>query len=130
MNALIAKVFVPPLYGQVSIADSETAHVPEWVTGDEAAVASPTALLVATRPDCAGDVVIKVYAGEGLGEGELVFGGQLQVPSGRLEFGSITASVREVVAIAHSAVNVRVWVDRTSGGEVVTVVMDQNDVSW
>lgn len=92
MLELMAEREARPFYGQVVAQDAETADIPDWESGDEQAVASEHAVLVATRPEHEGDVHIQVLRGEGRPErGSRVFDGELSVVSGRVVVGSVLA---------------------------------------
>jgi hypothetical protein len=63
VRELLAEREVRPLYGQVVAQDAGTADIPDWESGDEQAVASEHAVLVATRPDHTGNVHIQFLRG-------------------------------------------------------------------
>lgn len=54
---------VTPLNAQVPIFSPGAPEFPEWETGDEPAVATATAILIATRDDLAGEVTLRVHTG-------------------------------------------------------------------
>ena len=60
MNRLIATASVSPLRGQVSVHAPGTLDLPEWSTGEEAALSSEHAAVIATQMDTDGDVVVTV----------------------------------------------------------------------
>jgi len=57
------QLHVTPLNAQVAIFSPRAPEIPEWETGDEAAVATTTAILVATRDDLVGEVAVRVRTG-------------------------------------------------------------------
>ncbi|MDQ1204856.1 hypothetical protein [Microbacterium sp. SORGH_AS_0862] len=68
-----SEISVTPLNAQVVLFASEGAEFPEWVTGDEPAVATDSAIVVATREDLAGDVIVRVLIDGVVAQGEKVF---------------------------------------------------------
>lgn len=125
MRELLAERDVLPLYGQVVAQDAGTADIPDWQTGEEQAVASEHAVLVATRPDSAGNVHVQVLRGDGGGDlGSQVFDGELSVVSGRMAVGSVLAGqVLEVGISEPGYVPVRIFVDPVDLPERVAVVL-------
>ncbi len=122
---LLAERDVRPLYGQVVAQDAETADIPDWESGDERAVASEHAVLIATRPDHEGDVHIQVLRGEsGPDLGSQVFDGELSVVSGRIVVGSVLAGqTLEVETGGPGYVPVKVFVQPSELPERVAVVL-------
>ena len=125
MNAELARLLVLPLYGQVSIQGSETRDLPEWVTGEESILSTDDAIVIATRPDVGGDVVMTVVEGADAGNGELIYDAELSVPSGVLEFGSIVAGSLGTISLANEGrLHFRVYVDTPGAAEFVEIVLD------
>lgn len=94
MSRNLAEVSVLPLYGQVVIQDVDATDLPDWVTGDEAAVASDHAVFVATRGDCEGPVTVVVMDGEpDEPAGDTVFEGELTLTTSLVEVGSTIAGM-------------------------------------
>jgi len=124
MRELLTERDVLPLYGQVVAQDAGTADIPDWQTREEQAVASEHAVLVATRPDHAGNVHVQVFRGDdGDGLGLQVFDGELSVVSGRLAVGSVLAGqVLEVGVSEPGYVPVKIFVDPVELPERVVVV--------
>jgi hypothetical protein len=60
---LLARAEVTPLYGQVELRDGSSDDYPEWQTGEEAVVALPRCVAVATQGDLSGKVSIEVWEG-------------------------------------------------------------------
>jgi hypothetical protein len=125
VRELLGEREVRPLYGQVVAQDGETADIPDWETGDERAVASGHAVLVATRPDDAGNVHVQVLRGEsGPDLGSLVFDGELSVVSGRMVVGSVLAGqVLEVQIDSSGYIPVKIFVEPADLPERVAVVL-------
>lgn len=124
MSELLAEGAVLPLYGQVVAEDAGTTDLPDWETGDEQAVASEHAVLIATRPDQDGDVHVRVARGAAPGEGDRVFRGEMSVTSGRLAVGSPPASQMIEVDIGHEGyVPVQILADPVDLPERVTVIV-------
>ena len=71
-----SEITVTPLNAQVVLFASEGAEFPEWMTGDELAVATDSAIMVATRADLDGDVTVRVLVDEVAPQGEEVFEGE------------------------------------------------------
>lgn len=125
MIELLGEREVRPLYGQVVAQDAGTADIPDWESGDEQAVASEHAVLVATRPDHEGNVHIQVLRGEGGPDlGSQVFDGELSVVSGRIVVGSVLAGqTLEVETGRPGYVAVKVFVQPAELPERVAVVL-------
>lgn len=90
MTELLAELTVAPRYGQVVIEAEGASDLPVPETGEEPAVATTQAILVATRGDFDGDVLIEVRRGE-VTDGSLgvqVFAGELSFSTPSLVFGS------------------------------------------
>lgn len=115
MSHLVREFNVAPLYGQVAALDVEAVDIPDWVTGEEPAVASEHAVLVATRSDAEGEVTIRVFDGvEGVA-GHVVFDGDIAVTQPAIEIGSIPGAVLERVALARVGyVSLTIRVDNLS----------------
>jgi hypothetical protein len=60
MTDMDRQLRVTPLNAQVTIFSPGAPEFPEWETGDEPAVATTTAILIATRDDLAGEVTLRV----------------------------------------------------------------------
>jgi hypothetical protein len=128
MRELLAERDVLPLYGQVVVQDAGTADIPDWQTGDERAVASENAVLVATRPDHAGKVHVQVLRGDDEDNlGSQVFDGELSVVSGCMTVGSVLAGqVLQVAVPRPGYVPIRIFVCPAELPERVAVVL-RND---
>lgn len=129
MRELLAEREIRPLYGQVVAQDAETTDIPDWESGDEQAVASEHAVLIATRPDHAGNVHVQVFRGEGGPDlGSQVFDGELSVVSSRVLVGSALAGqVLEVEIGGPGYVPVKVFVQPAELPERVAVVLAAAD---
>lgn len=125
MRELLAERDVLPLYGQVLVQDADTADIPDWETGDEQAVASEHAVLVATRPDHTGNVHVQVFRdGDGSDPGSPIFDGELAVVSGRLVVGSVLAGqVLEVEAGRTGYLPLKIFVEPPDLPQYVAVVL-------
>jgi hypothetical protein len=126
MTEVLAGRDVLPLYGQVVVQAVGTLDIPDWETGEENAVASEHAVLVATRPDHVGSVRVQVLRGCAHDLGVRVFHGELSVVSGRLTVGSILASQMVEVDIGRKGcVPLQIFVDPADLPERVTVVLGE-----
>ncbi|MCP2251658.1 hypothetical protein LY13_000386 [Prauserella aidingensis] len=125
MKRLLATASIPPVCGQVSVHAPGTVDLPEWVTGEEPALASEHAVVIATQMDTDGDVVLSVLEGDGPEAGELVLDADLSFPEASLEFGSIVANVLHRVRLAAAGyTRVRVYADPPGLARSVVVVLD------
>ena len=61
---LIARAVIRPYYGQLEISDSEKTDYPQFDTGAELVVSTPDCVVVTTRRDEDGDVVVEVWTDE------------------------------------------------------------------
>lgn len=126
MTEVLAERDVLPLYGQVIAQDVGTVDIPDWETGEEHAVASEHAVLVATRPDDVGKVRVQVLRGDAHDLGFRVFNGELSVVSGRLAVGSVLASQLVEVDVGRQGyVPVQIFVHPADLPERVTVVLEE-----
>lgn len=129
MNRVLATESVPPLYGQVSVHSAGTIDLPEWITGEEPALASEHAAVIATRSDADGDVTISLLEGTDPETGALVLDTELSFPEGLLEFGSIVANVLHRVQLTIPGyARVRVYADPPGLAHRVAVVLDPGAV--
>ncbi|KTR95393.1 hypothetical protein NS220_06260 [Microbacterium testaceum] len=80
---------VTPLNAQVAVFSPSAPDFPEWGTGEEPAVATTTAILVATRDDLAGPVTVRVCTEAAALDGfTTVLGTTLTLRDGVVAFGS------------------------------------------
>jgi len=126
MNRVLATMTALPLYGQVVIQDVGTSDLPEWETGEERAVATEHAIVVATRSDADGDVTITVLEGEdGDSLGELVFDGDLSLTSSMLEVGNpVAATVARVELGRVGYLRMRIYVEPAELAVQVAILME------
>jgi hypothetical protein len=54
----LLEVEVLPLYGQVVVQDAGTSDIPDWSSGEEAAIATTHAILVAAPSDTEGRIAV------------------------------------------------------------------------
>ncbi len=84
-------------YGQISI-EADKADLPEWVTGDESAVSTDTAVWIATRSDADGPTTVVLRHGiDPHPIHRVVFDGPLNAATPRLVIGSALARDTHVV---------------------------------
>jgi hypothetical protein len=92
MSEVLSSLSVIPLYGQVVVESEGASDLPVPETGQERVVATTESLLIATRGDQDGDVLIEVRRGADEADfGEQVFDGELSFTSPRVVFGSSLA---------------------------------------
>ncbi|MEV8238817.1 hypothetical protein AB0O90_01125 [Microbacterium testaceum] len=104
---------VTPLNAQVAIFSPGAPEFPEWETGDEPAVATTTAILVATRDDLAGPVTVRVDTDTAALDGfTTVLGTTLMIPDGVIAFGSFLSGEIERMPLP------------TAGAHLATVSVD------
>jgi hypothetical protein len=60
---MLAQGVIRPYYAQIELSDPTTPGYPDWGSGEEAVVATPTCIVVATRPDHLGDVEVEAWLG-------------------------------------------------------------------
>jgi hypothetical protein len=124
MSEQLLELEVLPLYAQVGVQDADTTDLPDWQTGNERAVATTHAILVATRPDTEGKVVIRVIPGSA-DAGTIVFDGALDVTSGLIEVGNAIAGTVERVVLRNPGVHrVQIAVDAIEAPAVITVAIE------
>lgn len=124
MSEPFLELEVLPLYAQVGVQDVDTTDLPDWQTGNEQAVATAHAILVATRPDTEGKVVIRVIRGPVESEA-IVFDGTLDLTSGVIEVGNSIAGTVERVALGDPGVRrVQIAVDPVEAPALITVAIE------
>ena len=94
-------VEVLPLAAQVVMLAEGTSDLPEWDTeGVQTVVANRHAILIATQDDRLGDVTIGVTVDRAeITLAEPVYVGELAVPTGRVEVGSILSGELSVASV-------------------------------
>lgn len=124
MSGLLGTLRVPPLYGQVVIECEGATDLPMPETGTERVVSTAQSILVATRGDHEGDVLIEVHAATPDDAGSLVFEGELDCPTPRLVFGSSIANSLESIELDRAGwIPIKVFVDLPDAPTRVTVVL-------
>ncbi|UIN30381.1 hypothetical protein [Microbacterium binotii] len=119
-----SEITVTPLNAQVVLFASEGAEFPEWVTGDEPAVATDSAIMVATREDLAGDVTVRVLIDEVASHGERVFEHTLSLPTPVVRFGSfLSGELAEIRLPDAGAYTAQISVDDPAAPSDVHVVL-------
>jgi len=127
MTEVLARLSVAPLYGQVVVEREGASDLPVPETGQERVVATTQSLLVATRGDQDGDVLIEVRR-DGVvddGLGTQVFEGELSFSSPRLVFGSSLGGELGSVDIGRTGwVALKVYVDSSEAPSRVIVLLN------
>lgn len=125
MTGPLGTLRVPPLYGQVVIECEGATDLPMPETGTERVVSTTQSILVATRGDLEGDVLIEVHAqAPGVDLGRLVFEGELNCPTPRLVFGSSIANLLETIELDRAGwIPIKVFVDPPDAPSRVTAVL-------
>jgi hypothetical protein len=125
VSDLLGSLQVRPLYGQVVIECEGATDLPMPETGTERVVSTAQSILVATRGDHEGDVLIEVRSGTtGTDFGNLVFEGELNCPTPRLVIGSSIANSLETVELPKAGwIPIKVFVSPSGGPSRVTVVL-------
>jgi len=89
MTDMDRQLRVTPLNAQVAVFSPSAPEFPEWETGDEPAVTTTTAILVATRDDREGEVTVRVRTGTAHVDGfSEILTTTLLLADGVLAFGS------------------------------------------
>ncbi|MDR6199618.1 hypothetical protein QE374_001527 [Microbacterium sp. SORGH_AS428] len=123
-----SEISVTPLNAQVVLFASEGAEFPEWVTGEEPAVATDSAIMVATREDLAGDVTVRVLVDEVAPQGEKVFEHVLSVPTRSVRFGSfLSGELAEIPLPDAGEYIAQVYVDDPAAASAVFVLLDRRE---
>jgi hypothetical protein len=127
VSEVLSSLNVAPLYGQVVVECEGASDLPVPETGQERVVATTQSLLIATRGDQDGDVLIEVHCGQDSNDfGEQVFDGELSFTSPRLVFGSSLAGELASAELDRTGwVPIKVYVQPVeSPSRVVVVVSD------
>lgn len=127
-----SEITVTPLNAQVVVFASEGAEFPEWVTGEESAVATDSAILVATREDLDGNVTVRVLIDEFAPEGEKVFESTLSLPTPTptpsVRFGSfLSGELAEIELPGAGEYTAQVYVDDPAGASTVLVLLRRRE---
>lgn len=120
-----SEVSVTPLNAQIMLFAADGAEFPEWETGEEPAVATDSAIMVATREDLDGDVTVRVETDPTASpEGEKVFERRLSLQTTTVRFGSFLANeLAEVELPEAGEYDARVYVDEPLAASFVVVVL-------
>lgn len=122
---MIYEMSILPLYGQVSVSDVGTVDLPDWGTGDEPAIFSEHAVVVATRSDFDGEVTITILEDDGNVDGQEVFAGEISCTTPAIEVGSIVAANLVRIPLARIGnVRVRVFVEPAGAPAYVSVLLE------
>ncbi len=123
-----SEITVTPLNAQVVLFAAEGAEFPEWVTGDEPAVATDSAIMVATRADLAGDVTVRVLIDGVVAQGEKVFEHTLSLPTPSVRFGSfLSGELAEIPLPDAGAHTAQIYVDDPAAPAVVHVILHRSE---
>lgn len=126
MTQLLTKLSVAPLYGQVVVEGEGASDLPVPETGQERVVATTQSLLIATRGDQDGDVLIEIRRDGAADDvpGTQVFEGELSFSSPRLVFGSSLGGELGSVDIGRTGwVPLKVYVEPAEAPSRVVVVL-------
>jgi hypothetical protein len=125
VSEVLSRLSVAPLYGQVVVESYGASDLPVPETGYEQVVATTESLLIATRGDQDGDVLIEIRRGSYDGDfGRQVFDGELSFTSPRLAFGSSLGGQLGSAEIGRTGwIRIRVYVDPPEAPSRVTVVL-------
>lgn len=121
----LGTIQVSPVYGQVVIECEDASDLPVPETGAERVVATTQSLLIATRSDHDGDVLIEVRTQEAdPPAGQIVFDGELNCPSQRIIFGSSLGNQLASAPLDEAGwIPVQVYVDPPDSPARVTVIV-------
>lgn len=125
-----SEITVTPLNAQVVLFASEGVEFPEWVTGEEPAVATDSAILVATREDLDRNVTVRVLIDEFAPEGEKVFESTLSLPTPTpsVRFGSfLSGELAEIELPGAGEYTAQVYVDDPAGASTVLVLLRRRE---
>lgn len=127
MSQVLAKLSVAPVYGQVVIEAEGATDLPVPETGQERVVGTTQSVLIATRGDQDGDVLIEIRH-DGVTEvpgGRLVFDGELSFSSPHLVFGSPLGSELGSVSVGRTGwVALKIYVGPAEAPSRVVVLVD------
>ncbi len=111
--SLLAGFEVIPFNGQVEIGDPNARNYPQWETGEEAVVALPQCVAVATRGDAQGSVVIEVWKGALEVEEPVshpLYDGDLVLTENKVMVGNTVGNDLHELAVAAGSHRLRVYV--------------------
>jgi len=107
----LGRFAVLPLHAHIDIRDPATDEYPQWVTGEEAVVATSQCIAVATRGDVDGRVVVELALDDGatIDPGwRQVFEGELLLTGDDVVVGNYVAGEAHVVRVGRGNHRVRV----------------------
>jgi hypothetical protein len=121
----LVRIQVTPFHHQVVVESAGATDLPIPETGEEAAVATGESVLVATRSQSLGDVVMEVHRHPAPDlPGVLVFDGELSFTTPYLEIGSGVVRDLTAVDIGRAGwVPIQIWVDPPGAPDRVMVVV-------
>jgi hypothetical protein len=124
----VSEITVTPLNAQVVLFAAAAAEFPEWVTGDEPAVATDSAIMVATHEDLDGDVTVRVLLDEVAPQGEKVFERTLSLPTPSVRFGSfLSGELAEVLLPSAGEYSAQIYVDDLAAPSAVRVLLHRRE---
>ncbi len=97
--------------------DAQVRDYPQWTTGEEDTVFSPSGVAVGVQ-DTDEKIEVVVYAGEGIPRGALVGSGEIVVGTAGLVVGNCIDGDTDLIEWPAGATTVDVYVDRRRSGEV------------
>lgn len=118
------EVTVRPPNAIVFISDpnNEGEEIPEYVNG-QLVSATSSCVSVGTCPPMDGDTTIRLADSPWQVEGEMVFGGEIETPSGQLSVSTSELEVILRVAVPGDSVRLEVWVDNEREPTILTVYL-------
>lgn len=129
MSQVLAMLRVAPLYGQVVVEADGASNLPVPETGQERVVATTQSILIATRGDQDGDVLIEIRQDGGHDDfGPPLFDGELSFSSPRLVFGSSLGGETSSLDIGRTGwVALKLYVDPVDAPSRVVVLLAHGD---
>ncbi len=126
---LLKRLEVWPLYAQVMLRDAAATAFPQWQTGEERVIATAQCLIVGTRGDCDGPLLLEVwkraFEPENLRVGQPIFEGVLELVSDHVVVGNELINELEVVELGSGRHHIKVYTSPAGGmPEEVYFVID------
>jgi hypothetical protein len=112
-------------WGVLLITDDEsTESIPSWASDEEQVTSMPSALVARVMHQDDGEVVVRVWDGDGAFGGSVSFRGEIQIDSGRLRISDALGQVAVVVVVANGRHCVDLYSNSAVEASEINLVLD------
>ena len=122
---LLATLELECPWGVLLITDDEsTESIPSWASDEEQVTSTPSALVARVMHQDDGEVVVRVWDGDGAFGGSVSFRGEIQIDSGRLRISDALGQVAVVVVVANGRHRVDLYSNSAVEASEINLVLD------